>query len=124
VVGLGRDDDPLVSAAVLGYSRRQVVGLRAGAGHHQVPVARCAAEGGQQLLGVSEDSFLQISGVGAQRGHLAVHGLDNGGVGMANGDDVVVRIEELVAVSVPEPASLAPDEVDGFLVEQAVGRAQ
>ena len=67
---------------------------------------------------------MQVPGVRVERLHLAVHGLDDMGVTVADPRDVVVDIEVSRALGVPEVLPLAPHKMDGFPIEEPIRATQ
>jgi hypothetical protein len=118
VVRAGGDDDALVSGGVFCHAHGEVVGFGSGAGEHDM--AQFGREGGEELLGVIEDGFLDVTGVGVQGLHLFVDSCNDLRVGVADRRDVVVNVEVLISLPVKERHSLATDDFDRGVVKEPV----
>lgn len=105
-----------------GDAQRQIVGLRAGAGEHDVFDRR--AERRNDLGGKFEDTVLHVARMGTERLHLTMDRFDDARVAVADRYDVVVSVEVFVALRIPHLRTEAAADLDGLGVHQPVGWSQ
>ena len=124
VIGRLGDDQAQAAGAGAGDPKGQVVRLAARAGEHHL-AERLSREFGEKALGVSDDRFVQIAGVGVQHRGLPGQRRHHVRVAMAHGSDVVVVAVEIgLAVRAVEPDAFGAHHVNRSRVEQPIGRAQ
>ena len=75
----------------------------------------------EQLLGVIDNCFIQVARMAVQYAGLSAQRFDNARVTMADVRYIVIGIQISFAARIPDPYSLATDELQRLLIEE--GRA-
>ncbi len=122
VIGAFGHDDAVRARDRAGDFDGEVVGL--GAGAHEVAHAEVARERRAQPFGEPDDVVVEVAGVGVEKARLRADRLDHSGVAMADRCNVVVAVEQAVAVGVVQPNALAAHEMDRVVVEELVRRCE
>ena len=122
MIGVVGNDHPAAPGCRACDPQGQVVRLASGAGEHHMTKLR--REQGQQAFGIVKDAVMQIAGMRGQHPRLCGHGGDHAGVAMADRSDVVVGVKIGAAITVVKPDAVAPDDVQGFGIEQPVSRTK
>ena len=122
VIGLLYDDDTGATRHGPRNAQRQFVSLRAAAAEHgNVQVAWQVPE---QALGIVNHVFMQITRVRIQAAKLFTNRLDHARMTMTDVRHIVIHVEKTTAVNVGQPHTFAADDVQRFVVKQAVGRPE
>ncbi len=122
MVSIGRDDEAGTASMVAGDAQGEVIGFAARAGQHQA--IGFGREMTQQLLGIGDDAFIEITRVYIEAGGLVGNRRDDTRVAMADAWHIVVGVEIGVAIRVIEADAVRPFEMDRFLIEHAIRLAE
>ena len=118
MVGMGRDNHPLPTAEIARQPQGQIVGLAAGTGKHGLMTRH--GQSGQQALGIIDNAFIQVTGMGVEGGGLPGNGRHHLRVAVAHRGDIVVDIQIGLAGGVVQPHPFAAQQMQGLLIEQAI----
>ena len=122
VIGVVGRNDAHLARRGLGHAQGDVVGLAARAGQDRGGEIGRKVPG--QALDIVQDRLVEIPRVRVQRGGLARNRFDHMGMAVPDMGHVVVAVEILLAVDIPQPDTLALHQVDRVVIKGRQVRAE
>ena len=115
VSGVGSDQSPTAGDCT-GHHDRDFV--RFGAGAREDSSADSVVMERGQTLSVIKDALMQVTAVDVERLRLALHRLNDMGMGMAHARHIVVEIEVTTTVCIVKPDTFTAHDLDRLLIER------
>lgn len=125
MIRLGGHDDATLASVMLGDTKCQVICLRPRAREHRMSCLTDAPTTcSKQLFGVGEDAFMKIARMRAKFLHLPMYSVRDAHVSVANGTDIVVRVQVFISLVVVQQDATAVADLNRLPVEHSVGGAK
>ena len=118
---IGADDTALAGREPR-HAQSDLVGFRTGATEDDALDLRPVES--RQALGESNDAFVQVAAVDVERALLARHRFHDMGIGVTHAGHIVVHVDVATTVGIEQVHALAPDDVQGRVVEQRRARPE